>query len=137
MISAWAWAGSIRRIGGTVANPGRSAQTGQATTAVPALSDPTTDRAVRNLARTVDELQRHRALGLRVIPDVVLPDATDVTIAHRLGRAPIWVGHSCPRGGSTGGAVLEQRPAGGDRARAVVLRAVGYGATITIDLLVL
>ena len=72
----------------------------------------------------------------RVQVEVALPDGQIVPVAHRLGRAPAWVGVSVPRGPVSAGYVEEVRDSA-DRARVVALRATGYGATITVDLAVL
>ena len=105
----------------------------------PTLPDPTIDRVVREHARVLNEVLDLPAAAMRVIAGVVLPDATDVAVAHRLGRPPRWHAASSARPGTglTGGAVLEVRAAGVDPATHLVLRAVGFGATITVDVAVL
>ncbi len=105
----------------------------------PSLDDQKTDQAVRNIAASIGQLQSLPSAGIRVVADKVLVDATPTTIRHPLGRVPLWVGVSCPRGaaGLTAGAVTEIRTGSNDRAEIIVLQADGYGAVVTVDVLVL
>jgi len=103
----------------------------------PRVADPETDRVLRDHHRLLVELLALVMAGARIVPDVVLADATDTTVAHGLGRPARWVQASCARNGTTGGTVLEVRSGTVDRNEFVVLRAVGFGATVTLDLLVL
>jgi hypothetical protein len=117
---------------------GRKVQTGLAPVVTLSLKDADADRVARSHGRAITELQGLIAAGARLVENIELPDATDVPVHHGLGRPPRWVGPSPARGTAlTGGAVLEQRSASFDRNDVVVLRAVGFGATITLDLLVL
>ena len=82
------------------------------------------------------ELQALPAVGLTVLSDVVLADGVRSTVAHKLGRPPRWVGVSVVRGAVSTGRVEEIRE-GVDRSRGVVLLATGYGAPVTVDVVVL
>ena len=69
---------------------------------------------------------------------MTLLDTADTVIAHGLGRLPRWIGVSCVRGYSTvTGQVVEVRSGTLDRRRFAVLRAEGFGADVTADILVL
>ena len=74
-----------------------------------------------------------QASGPRVIADVELADGVERPIAHKLGRKPVFVTTSPPRGASTSGRIEEVRSGSYDRAQVVVLKATGWGATITVD----
>jgi hypothetical protein len=97
------------------------------------LSDDTADRVRRNHAEAIVELQSAPFSGGRVIGGVTLGDGVETPIAHGMGRAPRWVCHSPVRGASTSGRIEEVRR----DAKLVILQATGYGAAITIDLVVL
>lgn len=71
-----------------------------------------------------------------IVQDIVLMDGIETIVAHDLGVAPRFVIPSCPRGPTATGYIEEVRPARLDRTRHVVLRGVGWGAPITIDVLV-
>lgn len=67
-----------------------------------------------------------------VIRGVALPDATDVPVSHGLGYGYEHVSVSPPSGPVTSGRVeILVSP---NAAKTVVLRATGYGATVTVDL---
>ncbi len=88
--------------------------------------------AVREAITTLQrDAEAHRSI---VIPAVALPDATDITVAHKLGRAPVFVRESCVRGASTGGCVTEVRSSAIDRTKFIMLRAIDYGADIVADI---
>lgn len=99
------------------------------------LADADADRVRRNHAEAITELQATPAAGARVLRGVELADGIDTPVAHGLPRAPSFVTCSVPRGAIAAG-YLEEVRSGTDR-RAVVLRATGYGATVTVDVLVL
>jgi hypothetical protein len=102
------------------------------------LDDEKAERANRNHRERIDELQSLPATGLRVLAGVELADGVATPIAHKLGRAPAWLGVSLVRGAvSTGRIDDTSREGGNDRAKFAVLTANGWGATITVDLLVL
>lgn len=107
--------------------------------------DAMTKRITTSLAQGIQELQGLPAMGMRVLRDVKLEDTINTFVSHGLGRRPLWVRESCVRGAvSTGivrdlsdGALVGLFTGPVDRNRYVVLRADGYGATITVDILVL
>jgi hypothetical protein len=101
------------------------------------LDDPTTERAVRELRERVDALADLRAASLRVIAGVELEDGVETPIAHGLGRPPVMAWWSFPRDPATVGMVEEVRSDDEDRSQVIVLKASGYGATITLDVAVL
>ena len=99
------------------------------------LDNPQLARVVENIQRRIDELQRQPAVKARII-EVTLVNATATPIAHGLGRAPVMVIPSAPRGATSAGRIDEVRSDSTDRTKTVVLKATGYGATITLDLMV-
>jgi hypothetical protein len=101
------------------------------------LDDPDAEAVRRSHHDAIRELQAAPAAALRVINSIALTDGTPINVSHGLGREPIWIGPSCVRGPSAVGMVEELRNTGADRSSVVVLKASGYGATITIDLAVL
>jgi hypothetical protein len=73
-----------------------------------------------------------------VVAGVELADGVVTPIAHKLGRAPAWMGISLVRGAASTGRIDDtSREGGNDRSKFAVLTATGWGATITVDLLVL
>jgi hypothetical protein len=100
-----------------------------------ALPDVRSERVRRAHAEAIEELQGVPLVAAALIKDVSLADATDTPIAHGQGR-PVLVFVSPVRGASTSGRVTETRSATYDRSKFVVLRATGFGATVTVDLLV-
>lgn len=101
------------------------------------LADQAVDRVRRNHAECIVELQQQPMVGGRVILGVQLEDGVAKTISHKLERAPIYVRESCPRGAVTAGVVVEVLdPKKADRTKQIILQASGFGATITVDLLV-
>ena len=100
------------------------------------LADRDTDRVRRNHAEAITELQSTPGAGARVLENVELADGVDTPVPHGLPRSPRWVQASAPRGPASAGRIEEIRGSI-DRSRAVTLRATGYGATITVDVLVI
>lgn len=98
---------------------------------------PEVARALDDHRRTLTALASSPAAGLRVLEDIELADGIDTPVPHSLGRPARLVVVSPPRGAVTEGAVTETRTATTDRSRFVVLRAVGFGATVTVDVGVL
>lgn len=89
------------------------------------------DRALEPIFDAVDELQRD---GSAVIAGVVMSSGGTVRIPHRLGRRSIGCVPIRVVGATAAGVLVD---AGGvDPAKDLNLTAVGYGATITVDLLV-
>jgi hypothetical protein len=101
------------------------------------LPNPLLDRVRRDLTEAVRELQRLPSSEMRVIENVTLATGIETPVAHGLGRPARWVQASCPRDGTTSGRILEIRSGNYDRAKYVVLKANGWGATITVDVVVL
>lgn len=87
----------------------------------------------RNL---VDVLREEQARRPKYVYDVELADGVNTPIAHRLGR-PAFVTPSPVRGASSTGRIEEVRDSDVTRiyprAQFVVLKATGWGATITVD----
>lgn len=102
------------------------------------LTDPLLEAVRQDHAAAISELQNLPFAGARVISDVTLADGIATPVAHGLGRAPLFVSASCPRGPSTSGRIEEIRSTSGtlDRRKYAVLKASGFGATITVDVLV-
>lgn len=82
----------------------------------------------------IREIQDLPCSSTRIIAGVELADGVVTPIAHRLGRAPVFVGISVPRGATAAGWTVETRSGSYDRSQVVVLTANAYGATITVDL---
>lgn len=103
------------------------------------LDDINAEEVRRNHEQQLAEVQALPAAGLRVIQGVVLPNGANVTVAHKLGRQPIYVGVSVPRGAAGFGSVIEvtglSTPI--DRTQVVVLQAGNFALTVTVDVLVL
>ncbi len=93
------------------------------------------ERVRQSTADAIREMQAAPGVGLLVVRDVVLVDGVRTPVAHRLGRAPSWVQASLVRGGIVPGGIFEFRD-GVDLAQRVEITASGWGATVTIDLLV-
>lgn len=98
------------------------------------LADELAERVRANFASAIAEIQRLRIVGARVIENVELADATETLIPHTLGRR-CAVFFSPVRGASTTGRIDELRE-GVDRTKYLKLKATGYGATVTVDLVV-
>ena len=92
------------------------------------------ETARRVAEECIRELQTGRPSVLR---SIVLEDGIETAVAHKLGRAPLWVGVSCVRGAVASGRVEEVRTGSYQFAQVIVLRATGYGGPVTIDLAVL
>lgn len=101
------------------------------------LSDQDAERVRRSHEEGIRELQSAPFASAMVVASVSLASGIATTVPHRLGRAPTFVRESCPRGASSTGRVEEVRDGTVDRTKAVVLKATGWGATITVDVLVL
>jgi hypothetical protein len=101
------------------------------------LSDPDAERVRREHHDKIVEIQQKPAIGMAVIAGISLVDAVATPIAHGLGRVPIFVKASDPRGASATGRIEEIRDGSQNRQQVVVLKATGWGATIMIDVMVL
>lgn len=101
------------------------------------LDDPTAERVRRSTAEVIAELQDMMPKSV-VIPGVVLANAVETPITHKLGRAPRFVQTSVVSGAATPGVINEFRGkfssgAPITRSSIIVLRADGFGAPITVD----
>lgn len=95
--------------------------------------DQALDRELRTLRAEVERLAALPSAAGRVITGVELADGVATPIAHGQGRPLVWVRESCPRGAITTGRVVEVTDSGYDPARYVILKASGFGATITVS----
>lgn len=102
------------------------------------LADETAEETRRDHAAAITTLQRMPAASLVVVPSVTLESGATTRVPHPLGREPVFVLPSAPRGSgiASDGSFYEVRE-GIDRSKAVYLVALGWGATVTVDVLVL
>lgn len=101
------------------------------------LRDAEVEQVRRDHHDRIVELQALPATSLRILPGIVLADGVATPVAHGLGRRARWVRESCVRGGSTVGSVKEIRTGAYNPDRYVVLQADGWGADVTVDVVVL
>jgi hypothetical protein len=97
--------------------------------------DKNLDGNTRELLNMIRGLQAIDVLKGRLVEGVDLANATDVDVAHLLGRA--WKGWIVvdTYGASSAGRIDGTAPTVDyDRAQYLRLRATGYGATITVSL---
>lgn len=94
------------------------------------------ERARRRLTECVLELQDAAATAAVVVNDVELPDGVVVVVAHGLRREPRMTWCSPPRGPITDSGRIEEVRTG-SRTKRVLLKATGFGGTITVDVAVL
>lgn len=97
------------------------------------LVDEALERVRRNHHDAISELQRTKGVQARYVLDVELEDGIATPVFHGLGR-PAFATHAPPRGPSATGRIEEIRDGSYDRSKYVVLKATGYGATVTVDL---
>lgn len=97
------------------------------------LADEQLERVRRNTHDAVSELQRLPSSTARILRNIALLDGIATPIAHGLGRRAFVV-HSPPRGAMSAGYIEEVRDGSSKPETYVVLKANGYGATITIDI---
>lgn len=110
----------------------------QAPTLGAKLDDPTAERVRHSHEVAIKELQGRPAAGLRVVRGIPLVDGADTRVPHGLGRPPLWVKESAVRGAVATGRVVDRTAqTAEDPSKFVVLQATGWGATITVDVLVL
>lgn len=95
------------------------------------------ERIRRNIVEVLAEVRKLPFVTAKVAKaDVTLPDGIPVAIAHGLGRkAYVWT--SPPRNAVSSGRIEEVRDGSHDPAKFVVLKATGWGASITVDVFVL
>lgn len=97
--------------------------------ATPRLDDEQTEIVRRELERKIIELQKQPGVGT-VFVTASLADGVATKVAHTLGRRPTFVGQSIVRGATSTGRIVES-------ARDelfVTLTAIGWGATIALEL---
>lgn len=99
------------------------------------LRDELLERIRQNFYDAIRELQLLPAAQLALIENVELADGIPTPIAHGRGRK-VRVFVSPVRGASTSGRIEEMRD-GYRRDTHVTLKATGFGATVTVDLVVL
>lgn len=106
------------------------------------LADDAADQVRRSIADAIREIQDLPASSLRVIKNVQLPASTAVQVAHSLGRRPLAFWATPPRGAATAGVIqdfgtLTPNGAPNDTSQTLCLVALGFGATITVDIVVM
>lgn len=101
------------------------------------LNDDVAERVRRSHAQAIHELQDAPASSLLLIAGVTLAEGVATQVPHGLGRVPTFVRESTPRGAVSAGRIDEIRDGSVDRAKFVLLKATGYGATITVDVQVM
>lgn len=101
------------------------------------LEDPALEQMRIQHHEAIAELQGLPASAARVMEGVSLADGIVTPVAHGLGRPARWVGVSPPRGPVTAGIIEEVRDGSHDRRKVVALKATGWGATITVDVVAL
>jgi hypothetical protein len=99
------------------------------------LADELIERVRANFFAAISELQRLRIIGATVLTDIELENGVETLVAHPLGRR-VAVFISPVRDASTSGRIEELRD-GVDAKKFIKLKANGYGATVTVDVLVL
>lgn len=99
------------------------------------LDDEKVERVRRSHHAAIQELQRLPLVRAVTIADVTLADGVVTPIAHRFGRR-VMAFPSGIRGAVSSGRIVESRDGNYDRSQFLVLTASGWGAVITIDLLV-
>ena len=92
---------------------------------------PDVERFRRSHHEAIAELQAIARTAPTIVPNVTLVDAVPATIAHKLGRRPVFVQVSVTRGAGAPGYINETLSQRTDKV--IVLEANDYGATITVD----
>ena len=92
------------------------------------------DRALRNVRDAIRDLQRRSAPTL--LNGIELTDGVATPVAHGQNRR-VRVFVSPVVGASTSGRIEEVLDSGHDLTKFVVLKASGFGATVTVSLVVL
>ena len=100
-----------------------------------ALLDPTLERVRKNLVDAVRELQGVPVSQGVLLRDVELEDGVETPVAHGIGRRAVVL-TSPPRGPSSSGRLEELRSSEYDPTRYALLKASGFGATVTVDIAV-
>ena len=107
-----------------------------------ALNDPNAEAVRKNVDQRIGEIQALPAAGLKVIRNVVLPDGVGVRVPHGLGRKPIAAWPSFIRNAASAGVIADfeaSSPSGArnEQSETISLVALGFGADITVDIVVL
>lgn len=112
----------------------------------PGLEDPAAETIRRIHSDKIVELQQLPITATAVRSDITIANGATITLAHKLGRAPLMVWVSPVRGlaGAAGtptvGQVSELRNTLNgtpiDRTKVVVLLANGFGASVLVDVAV-
>jgi hypothetical protein len=101
------------------------------------LDDHKSEQVRRSHHDAIVEQQGLPFSSARVISDVSLADGVVTPVSHGLGRLPLWVRESCVRGAASTGRIEEVRDGSVDRRKQIALKATGWGATVTVDVVVL
>lgn len=96
------------------------------------IDDEKAERVRRSHEQAILELQSFVFAGSRIVRSVELANGVATRVTHGLGRKPVIVCASVPRGAVAAGYLNE----GTRDDLALVITANGYGATITVDLVV-
>ena len=96
------------------------------------LDDETAERVRDSHHKAIEEMQSLPGVRTRIVPGVSLVDGVATPVSHKLGRIPLFVTASIPRGAVSAGYIVETSR----DAQSVTLTANGYGATIVVDLAV-
>lgn len=97
------------------------------------LDNPDAERVRVSHERALAELQSKPAATEVILGGIVLEAGKATYVPHGLGRAPTFVSSSLTRGAVSAGWIDDIRT-GVDLTKFLLLRANGYGATITVDL---
>lgn len=98
--------------------------------------DQNINRQFENLDERIKENVARPAWAGEVILDVELPISVEVIVPHSIGQ-PVAVFVSAARDGTGGGGVIEVRDSSIDRSKYIVLKAIDFKVTVTVDLWVL
>lgn len=94
------------------------------------------ERVRRNHHDAIAELQRLPFAGARVVRDVTLADGVVTPVSHGLGRSAVVL-VSPVRNAAANGRIEEVRDGTHDRTKYAAIKATGYGATVTVDVVFL
>jgi hypothetical protein len=95
------------------------------------IADSVINAAVEDHRRVQQDALRNQPV---VIADIVLADGTRTVVRHGLGKRYTSVFCSPVRGATATGRIVEETPT--DRGREIWLTATGFGAAVTVNLLV-
>ena len=96
------------------------------------LDDKVAESVRRDHAEKITQIQKQPMVSAGVVYGVSLADSVATPVSHKLGRTPTIVIPSVIRGATTAGLLVENSR----DANFVTLTASGFGATITLDLVV-